>query len=186
MPYVKAFIQEVLRWRLITADGVPHSNTEDNTYMNFHILKDSIVMVNVWSMSLDLDLYNDPTQFKPERWIERSDLPSGSFGYGRRACPGQYFARMSLETMVPRLLWAFNFEHAIDDCSQPVTIDPDLLRQNGAVLKPMPFRATLRVRSPAEREVMMREYKAMEGIEKILNDAYRHFSSVSDLNLAET
>lgn len=89
LPYVNAFIKEVIRWRPIIPGGVPHAVTEDDEYRGHHIPKNAVIMVNLWGMCMDPDVYEDPERFRPYRWIENPDLPLAAFGFGRRKCIGE-------------------------------------------------------------------------------------------------
>ena len=46
-----------------------------------------MVLANVWAMLRDPELYTDPMEFKPERWLAANHpvLPQNiAFGFGRR------------------------------------------------------------------------------------------------------
>ena len=58
------------------------------------------MLANHWSIHLDPDVYPDPTEFKPERFIKDGKLVGTpyserghhGFGFGRRVCPGLHIA----------------------------------------------------------------------------------------------
>ena len=64
------------------------------------------------AMSKDKDMYPDPEEFLPERFLERSttsgefpmDPRKFVFGFGRRLCPGLDFADASLFLNIATLL----------------------------------------------------------------------------------
>ena len=86
-------------------------------------------------MLLDPDNYSDPEQFKPSRFLKKSSLASGSnaeldigvmdpsnlvFGFGRRACPGRWFAYDSLWIAISSILATFNISPVEDIDGHPV------------------------------------------------------------------
>ncbi|KAJ6131842.1 hypothetical protein N7471_007057 [Penicillium samsonianum] len=165
MPYVQGFVKEVLRWRPIL-QGLPHYTTADDTYMGYHIPKGSTVLFNHWSAHQDEDLYPEPSVFRPERYIKNPDLPLGAFGYGRRSCPGRHLAMMTLETMIPSLLWAFDFHSSAD-----LELHKDALSGAtaiGAFLKPLEFPVVWKVRDGQHKGIVEDAFYAAE---KELNSA---------------
>lgn len=51
LPYIRACAKESLRWMPGFLLGVPHSVTQDDTYMGYHIPRGSIVIMNVWCVN---------------------------------------------------------------------------------------------------------------------------------------
>jgi cytochrome P450 len=89
LPYIQAIVKEVHRWRPVIPAGVPHAVTEDDEYMGYRIPKGTFVMGNHWSIHMDPDVYKDPQEFNPDRWMENPNLPLVAFGFGRRKCLGK-------------------------------------------------------------------------------------------------
>ncbi|OKL55442.1 hypothetical protein UA08_09304 [Talaromyces atroroseus] len=169
MPYVSAFINEVLRWRPITPGGVVHASSEDDIFMGYKIPRGSVLMFNHWSAHLDEKTYDDPLSFRPERWLENDNLPLHAFGYGRRVCPGQYVARKTLDVMIPRLLWAFDFEAGYENGVR-AKIDPYNLQELGALLRPVPFPAIFKPRDEARRALIDKSFANRDAnLDGILN-----------------
>lgn len=48
LPYVRACMKESSRWMPGFMLGVPHAVTQDDTYMNYHIPKGAMIILNVW------------------------------------------------------------------------------------------------------------------------------------------
>ncbi|CAL5873185.1 uncharacterized protein PFLUO_LOCUS7454 [Penicillium psychrofluorescens] len=171
LPYIGALINEVLRWRPVSAGGIPHAVTEDDEYMGFHIPKGATVIGNHWSIHLDEDVYKDPYNFNPDRWIEEPDLPLAPFGFGRRICTGQHIAKNSLFINITRLLWAFDIGYAYEETSEGkrrCEIDPFAFTQ-GFNSRPLPFRADFTLRSQAKAAVIQDQWnKADKDIDRIL------------------
>ena len=159
MPYVTAFVKEVLRWRPIL-QGIPHYTTLVETYMGYRIRKGSTVLFNHWAAHQDETIYPNSAAFRPERYVDNPDLALGAFGYGRRACPGRHLALMTLEAMIPCLLWAFDFhssanlERHKDSLMGVIAV--------GAFLKPLDFPVEWKVRDERRKAVLEEEFRATE------------------------
>lgn len=54
LPYVRALIKEVLRWRPVNKFGMPHATSEDDWYNGYFIPKGSVVMLNWWYVLTEL------------------------------------------------------------------------------------------------------------------------------------
>ncbi|KAJ5803034.1 cytochrome P450 [Penicillium pulvis] len=157
LPQVNAFINEVMRWRPAAPLGFPHSASEDNEYMGYLIPANSIVITNQWQMNMDENTFNDPELFQPERWIKNLDLPLSSFGFGRRACPGQQVARSTLFIAVSRLLWAYNILcPEVDQHKKEQAANSS--GDQGAAFRPSRFNACFEIRSPEHRDAIEREW----------------------------
>ncbi|OJA12081.1 hypothetical protein AZE42_02185 [Rhizopogon vesiculosus] len=109
LPRLQAFISEALRWRPVSASGFAHRTTKDENYC---IPAGTTVFGNHWAISRDPEVYPEPDTFKPQRWINdegrlRDDLKFFVYGFGRRACPGQYIANRSVFITSLLTLWAF-------------------------------------------------------------------------------
>jgi cytochrome P450 len=48
LPYVRALVKEVLRWRPVNKFGMPHFTSDDDWYEGYFIPKGSVVMLNWW------------------------------------------------------------------------------------------------------------------------------------------
>jgi cytochrome P450 len=91
LPYIRALVKEVHRWRPVIPGGVPHAVTEDDVYNGHFIPRNSTVIGNHWAISMDPEVYGKPEEFIPERWLENPDLPPPvTFGFGRRKCIGEW------------------------------------------------------------------------------------------------
>lgn len=136
MPYLKAIVLEGLRRHPPANFVLPHSVTEDVELDGYLIPKNATVNVMVADMGWDPNVWEDPMEFKPERFLAstvNSPLSDGididgpqlfdlsgnkgikmmPFGVGRRMCPGYGLALLHLEFFVANLVWNFEWE-AID------------------------------------------------------------------------
>lgn len=48
LPYIRALVKEVLRWRAVNKFGMPHCTSEDDWYGEYFIPKGSVAMLNWW------------------------------------------------------------------------------------------------------------------------------------------
>ncbi|KAK4892344.1 hypothetical protein LTR27_009178 [Elasticomyces elasticus] len=174
LPHVNAVIKEVLRWRPVSAGGIPHAVIEDDEYMGYRIPKGSVVIGNHWAIHLDEEVFENALTFDPERWIRDPDLPFAPFGFGRRICTGQHIAKNSLFINIARILWAYDVGHAYEEnnlgAKLRCEIDPLAMTQ-GFNSRPMPFKAVFTVRGAETRDVIEKNWESAEkDVEKLLAD----------------
>src|SRR5947207_2409249 len=65
LPYIRAMVKEVMRWRFVNKFGTNHFATEDGWYKSYFIPKGSIVMINVWGIHYDPERYPEPEKVIP-------------------------------------------------------------------------------------------------------------------------
>jgi cytochrome P450 len=166
LPYINAFVKEVLRWRSVAIiGGQPHSPTQDDTYNGWLIPRGAWVQGNVWAIHHHEREFPDPDRFYPDRYLEGNDhrrpFPGDrgymTFGWGRRVCSGQALAEQGTWVTVARLLWGFDIRKARD----PLTgreIDVDIFAfTNGLNMRPQPFPCEIVPRSEEIEEAILRE-----------------------------
>ena len=108
---------------------------------------------------MDENRHPNPRTFDPVRYAddlqtagEAAANPDPSkrdqfvFGAGRRICQGMHIAERSLFLGISRLLWAFNFDKAVDSDGNQVTPDISKLKQ-GLFVLPESFPARITPRS---------------------------------------
>jgi cytochrome P450 len=126
IPYLKAVILECLRMHPPNASLVPHTNTEDMELCGYNIPKNTTVLIGTSIIGRDPTVWENPTEFRPERMMGSSDDNSGEdvadvssykmlpFGAGRRMCPGYKYGTLILEYFIANLVWNFEWK-AVDD-----------------------------------------------------------------------
>ncbi|KAG6867888.1 hypothetical protein C0993_009819 [Termitomyces sp. T159_Od127] len=161
LPYVHAIIKEVERCHNPFWLGTPHVNTEDVTYRGHFIPKDTVVVLNTFTMHHDSRRHPDPHSFNPERYLNDSSLSSESanladpyerdhwmFGVGRRICPGMWVAEREVFLVISRMLWAFRMEEIP---GEPI----DLTEYDGlSGRSPVPFRIRMIPRHDNVAEIL--------------------------------
>lgn len=104
--YLDAVIKETLRSRSI-APEVPRKLVHDAVIDGWHLPAGTAVMIAVQLLHGDPDLYPDPEQFRPERFLDGNDPGSGAwlpFGGGVRRCPGATLAQLEMRIVLATIL----------------------------------------------------------------------------------
>ncbi|KAF3683709.1 Cytochrome 89A9 [Capsicum annuum] len=149
MPYLKAVILEGLRRHPPGNFVLPHTVTEEVELNGYVIPKNLTINFMLADMALDPNVWEDPLEFKPQRFlVEGSDEKAfditGSreikmmpFGAGRRICPGYALAMLHLEYFVANLIWHFQWNPVEGD-------DVDLSeKQEFTIVMKNPLRARI-------------------------------------------
>ncbi|KAJ4788369.1 Cytochrome P450 [Rhynchospora pubera] len=119
MEYLKAVIKEALRLHPPGPLLVPRELIQDTTIKGYHIPCGALVQVNVWAIGRDPKIWDNPDDFRPERFLgsqvdyKGQDFELIPFGAGRRVCPGIGFAMPIVELAIANLL--FKFDLSIED-----------------------------------------------------------------------
>ncbi|CAL5441200.1 unnamed protein product [Camellia sinensis] len=114
MYYLKAVIKESLRMHPPTPLLVPRESIQDAKVMGYDIIAGTQVLVNAWAIARDPLLWEDPEEFRPERFLNSSIDFKGHnfefipFGAGRRGCPGILFAMNVNELALASVVHKFN------------------------------------------------------------------------------
>ncbi|THH14404.1 hypothetical protein EW146_g5920 [Bondarzewia mesenterica] len=161
LPYCHAIVKEVERCHNPFWLGTPHVASEDFTYKGQFIPKDTVVVVNAWTLHHNPARHTDPYSFNPDRYINDHFTSADSanltdpyerdhwmFGVGRRICPGMIVAEREIWLTISRMLWAFNMKEIP---GEPI----DLKEYDGlSGRSPVPFRITLTPRDAKVKEVL--------------------------------
>ncbi|EJD42959.1 cytochrome P450 [Auricularia subglabra TFB-10046 SS5] len=154
LPYVSAVLLEVIRLYPVLPLGLAHRVMVEDEYQGMRIPKGATVIPNVWSILRDEMLYPSPSEFLPERYLDKDgqlDLTSTTdprillFGFGRRICPGRHFADAAAWMAVAAVLACFDISPAKDDNDKYVLPTGDI--RTGVVTRPMPFDCKITPRS---------------------------------------
>ncbi|VFQ88732.1 unnamed protein product [Cuscuta campestris] len=117
LPYLQAVMRETLRLHPALPLLVPHCPSETRTVGGYAVPKGTRVFVNVWAIQRDPRVWENPLEFRPERFLEGDkkwdfsgrDFEYLPFGSGRRICAGVGSAeRMfiyALATMIHSFDW---------------------------------------------------------------------------------
>ncbi|KAI0712382.1 O-methylsterigmatocystin oxidoreductase [Earliella scabrosa] len=150
--YVNAIVKETLRWFNVSPLGISHRTMEDDEFRGYFIPADSVLVANVWACLHDPEEYGDADVYRPERYIREGRIdpnvrdPSDFiFGFGRRICPGKYFAEAAIFINIASVLHVFDITPPLDHNGQPIKIHPRM--SDGLVSYPEDCRCTIRLRS---------------------------------------
>ena len=139
LPLMEATITETLR--MSGGPLGPHKSIVDTTLQGYHIPKGTTMLVNLWSLHHDPDIWDAPNDFKPQRFLNEDGkfVPPNAdhfhpFSAGRRHCVGESLARTEIFLVLTRLLHTFKFEN-------PPGCDlPSLKPISGLAVTPRPFK----------------------------------------------
>ncbi|KAI0763637.1 CyP450 monooxygenase [Trametes elegans] len=158
--YINAFIKEALRWHVIGPVGAPHETIEDDEFHGYFIPAGTIVLSNIWNILHDPELYDDPFEFRPERFL--GDEPARDptrfiFGFGRRTCPGRHFAMDAMYIFLVSVLHVFDVVPLPDEKGDPVKLE---MRQSDSIVsQPEDCRFMVKPRS-ADAVALIQELKS--------------------------
>ncbi|KAF5464512.1 hypothetical protein F2P56_014585 [Juglans regia] len=120
--YLTAVVKEVLRlhppgpllsWARLAND--------DTIIDGYHVPKGTTAMVNMWAITRDPQVWREPLEFMPERFLTNenetevefsvfgSDLRLAPFGSGRRICPGKTLGLTTVSFWVASLLHVYEW-----------------------------------------------------------------------------
>lgn len=74
---------------------------------------------------IDEEVWNDPEEFRPERWIEQPDAPMFTYGMGYRMCAGSLLANRELYLVFIRLINSFRIQKVDDIDHHPISGNSD-------------------------------------------------------------
>jgi len=176
LPYIRAMVKEVLRWRPAAPLAGPHRTTEDDWYKGMFIPKGTICLPNVWHMNHDPEIYGDSAAiFDPARYLDKAgggmeSSPSDgkeeghvTYGFGRRVCVGRYMANNSLFIEIAMMLWATNIERKTDVSGRRLPLDVDGFVDHGIVVRPTPFECEISPRFP-EAHALLAQERELRGL----------------------
>lgn len=132
LPYLRAVVTETLRvhppgpllsWARLSTSDVQLSN-------GMVVPTNTTAMVNMWAITHDPNIWEDPLVFKPERFLKSEggtdmdvrggDLRLAPFGAGRRACPGKTLGLVTVNLWVAKLV--HHFKWVQDVANNPVDL----------------------------------------------------------------
>ncbi|XP_072047419.1 cytochrome P450 2J4-like [Amphiura filiformis] len=138
LPFTVAVIHEIQRFGAISNLGVPRYTNEDTDFQGYTIPKGSFVQPSLYSVTRDSSFWQDPDDFKPERFLDENGqvikIPENMvFGAGKRVCLGEHLARMELFIFYTHLMHRYRFEKPPG--MESVNIQP----KPGGILTPHPY-----------------------------------------------
>ncbi|CAK8533664.1 unnamed protein product [Lathyrus sativus] len=116
LPYIQAIVKETLRLYPPASLSGPHEFSENCMVGGYHVKKGTRLITNLWKIQTDSNVWPDPLEFKPERFLTTHKdvdvrgkyfelLP---FGSGRRMCPGISFGLQMVHYTLASFLHSFD------------------------------------------------------------------------------
>ncbi|XP_022885763.1 cytochrome P450 81D1-like [Olea europaea var. sylvestris] len=112
LQYLHCIILETLRLFPSVPMLVPHESSDDCKVGGYNIPKGTMLLINAWAIHRDPTVWDDPMNFKPERF-EKMEVETHKllpFGMGRRACPGLGLAQRMIGLGLSSLIQCFEWE----------------------------------------------------------------------------
>uniref|UniRef100_A0A453FYV6 Cytochrome P450 76C4 n=1 Tax=Aegilops tauschii subsp. strangulata TaxID=200361 RepID=A0A453FYV6_AEGTS len=115
LEYLQAVVKEVFRLHPPAPFLIPRQAEATTQVKGYTVPKDARVMVNVWAIGRDNELWSEPERFLPERFLGKDmdyrgrDFELLPFGSGRRICPGMPLAVRMVHLMLATLLYRFEW-----------------------------------------------------------------------------
>ncbi|KAG2205811.1 hypothetical protein INT47_003994 [Mucor saturninus] len=107
LPFCISAMKECMRFKPVTAFGIPHLAIDDIEVDGYIIPKGATIIPNMMSMHKNSEFYPDrPDEFVPERFMNALETSSAAskgkvenrdhfnFGWGRRICPAIHMAEV--------------------------------------------------------------------------------------------
>ncbi|XP_059287250.1 cytochrome P450 81Q32-like [Lycium ferocissimum] len=119
LPYLHGIINETLRMCPAAPILVPHESSDECVVGGFRVPRGTMLLVNLWAIQNDAKLWEDPNEFKPERFIDFKGQRDGfrliPFGYGRRGCPGENLAMHVAGLALGSLIQCFELKRVSEE-----------------------------------------------------------------------
>ncbi|KAI3533163.1 hypothetical protein CSPX01_12960 [Colletotrichum filicis] len=158
LPYCKALLTEIFRWRAaIALGGPPHAPVHDDSYKGMFIPRSTSIIGNLWAIHRNPRDYPYPDEVRPERFLEER-LPSPSkkgiftFGWGRRLCSGQPLAEQGIWFTIVGLLWSFKMR-STDEHGNSKELDVFAFNDSPAP-RPSPFTVEFKPRTSTTKGII--------------------------------
>ncbi|KAJ4848567.1 hypothetical protein Tsubulata_007872 [Turnera subulata] len=119
LPYLQAICKETFRKHPSTPLNLPRVAINSCEVNGYYIPKDTRLSVNIWAIGRDPDVWENPLEFTPERFLTEKNAkidPRGNnfelipFGAGRRICAGTRMGIVLVEYILGTLLHSFDWK----------------------------------------------------------------------------
>ncbi|KAH9605297.1 hypothetical protein KSS87_009179 [Heliosperma pusillum] len=122
LTYFQAVIKEVFRLHPSTPLSLPRMAAESCEINGYHIPKNTTLLVNVWAIARDPEVWVNPFEFRPERFLPGGEKPTVDvkgndfelipFGAGRRICAGMSLGLRMVQLLTATLAHAYEWKLA--------------------------------------------------------------------------
>ncbi|KAJ1297960.1 hypothetical protein BS78_01G418200 [Paspalum vaginatum] len=116
LKYLQAIVKETFRLHPAAPLLLPHQAETTTEIRGYMVPKGARVLVNLWAIGRDRQVWAEPEKFMPERFVEKEidfrgkDFELLPFGSGRRMCPGMPLAARMVHLILATLLHRFEWK----------------------------------------------------------------------------
>ncbi|XP_061352750.1 flavonoid 3',5'-hydroxylase 2-like [Gastrolobium bilobum] len=119
LPYLQAICKETFRKHPSTPLNLPRISAEPCQVNDYYIPKNTRLSVNIWAIGRDPDVWDNPLDFNPERFLSGKNAkidPRGNdfelipFGAGRRICAGTRMGIVLVHYILGTLVHSFEWK----------------------------------------------------------------------------
>ena len=116
MEYLNAVIKEALRFGGPVVRAIPRVATQNFTLEEIEIRKGTVISASIAGVAHNPQYFSQPDQFRPERWIEKTDIGTIDnsihlpFSAGSRKCIGEQLALIESKLLLCELVRRFSIE----------------------------------------------------------------------------
>jgi unspecific monooxygenase len=148
LPYLNAVCQETLRIYPVVNFALPRVVKSPLEIMGYQLEPGTILSASIYLAHHREDLYPEPKQFKPERFLERQFSPYEylPFGGGNRRCLGYAFALFEMKLVLVNILSRWQLELADSKPAKPV--------RRGLLMSPSDVRMVVRAKRSQNPQVL--------------------------------
>ncbi|KAI9201517.1 hypothetical protein LWI28_024647 [Acer negundo] len=128
--YLEAVLKETMRLQPVVPLLLPRETIDKCILDGYEIPPKMTVLVNAWAIGRDPEVWENPDEFYPERFIGSSIDMKGQnfelvpFGAGRRSCPGMVMGIATVELALANLLYKFDWEMPVGMKKEDLDLDP--------------------------------------------------------------
>ncbi|KAK2601426.1 hypothetical protein N8I77_010876 [Diaporthe amygdali] len=118
LKYLRACIDEAMRLSPPKAGSIPRETAAGGIVIDGWAVPEGMsVATSTYTLHRDPDIYKQPYEYRPERWLERPHDPRlyaafTPFIKGPRACPGKAVAYVAMQTALFHMLREFDIDGA--------------------------------------------------------------------------
>ncbi|KAJ9677572.1 hypothetical protein PVL29_022515 [Vitis rotundifolia] len=133
LTYLQAIIKETFRLHPSTPLSLPRIASESCEINGYHIPKNATLLVNVWAIARDPEVWEEPLEFRPSRFLPGGERPNADvrgndfevipFGAGRRICAGMSLGLRMVHLLTATLVHAFDWELPEGQAAEKLNMD---------------------------------------------------------------
>ncbi|OVA11723.1 Cytochrome P450 [Macleaya cordata] len=124
LTYLQAVMKETMRMKPIAPMAIPHKTSRETSLMGKKVDKDTVIMVNLYAIHHNPNVFPEPYKFMPERFLQGEEHGGGNikameqsllpFSAGMRICAGMELGKLQLAYGLASLVNAFKWDCAVD------------------------------------------------------------------------